>query len=185
MKILKIAGTGWAPVTSVMLILLGLTPVARASDCRCDLPRDWHVSTSDPSIGIVLDDGLQRSATLKSLVDSIQMTNGIVSVQPGVCRHAVKGCLLHAMSVVEGRRYLSILVDTNQTSVDLVGTIGHELQHAVEVLRDPRITSGLGMLSLVESGRSEHYYETDEAVRVGDMVRSEVRRSAEKIGRLR
>jgi hypothetical protein len=89
------------------------------------------------------------------------------------------------MSVVEACRYLSILIDTNQKSVDLIGTIGHELQHAFEVLRDPRITSGLGILSLVQSGRSEHYYETEDAVRVGDTVRSEVRESAKKIGRLR
>ena len=76
-------------------------------------------------------------------------------------------------------RILRIQVDTRKGDWDLMGSIGHELRHAVEVLGDPTVTSNAAMSFFYERrGRrgTKSSFETEAAVETGHAVRSEVRR---------
>jgi hypothetical protein len=63
--------------------------------------------------------------------------------------------------------------------VNLMGAIGHELRHAVEVLSDPGITSDAAALAFYRRHgvRLRGVQETRVAIDTGHAVRNEVRRS--------
>jgi hypothetical protein len=74
-------------------------------------------------------------------------------------------------------RVLRIVVDTRRASRDLAGAIGHELQHALEVLSDRRVTSSSAMFFFYKNhGRIvKGIFETDSAIVAGDAVRAELK----------
>lgn len=75
---------------------------------------------------------------------------------------------------------LRVVVDARRGEWDLMRSIGHERQHAIEVLGSPKVTSTAAMhfFYLRESHSTGDRFETAAAVRAGQDVRSEVRRDA-------
>lgn len=69
-------------------------------------------------------------------------------------------------------------VDARMADWDLMASIGHELQHAIEVLSDRTVTSGFAMYYFY-LGEGSHSiglaFETDAAIEAGEAVRAEVR----------
>jgi hypothetical protein len=86
---------------------------------------------------------------------------------------------LHRVEFAGRYRVLTILVDVQRPDVNLIGAIGHELRHAVEVLSDPAITSDAAVLAFYRryGVRIRGVLETRVAIDTGDAVRDEVRRS--------
>jgi hypothetical protein len=78
-------------------------------------------------------------------------------------------------------RYVRIQVSERLVLEDLISTIGHELQHAVEVAEHADVRTGGALIELYRrlgAGRSTLYrYDTDAAVRIGAEVRKELRRT--------
>jgi hypothetical protein len=78
-------------------------------------------------------------------------------------------------------RILRVVVDIRKADWDLMGSIGHELRHAVEVLADPSVTSNAAMYFFYARTAlrgSKSSFETKAAVQAGNTVRDEVRRRA-------
>jgi hypothetical protein len=80
-------------------------------------------------------------------------------------------------------RLLWVKVDTHTADWDLIGAIGHELRHTLEVLGDRKVTnnatmymfySGLAYTSFATKG-DRGRFETRAAIEAGDAVRNEVR----------
>ena len=61
-----------------------------------------------------------------------------------------------------------------------MGSIGHELQHAIEVLGDRTVTSNAAMFFFYRRTGKPHprhfAFETDAAIEVGEAVRTEARK---------
>ena len=72
-----------------------------------------------------------------------------------------------------------MFVDTGTADWDLMGSIGHELRHAVEVLSNARVTSHKAMAQFYfMNGRvSSGNFETDAAIKTGFAIRAEVRKA--------
>lgn len=117
----------------------------------------------------------------RSIVESIEATDGIVYVRDGACRLGVRACLegVHKAAPV---RFVHIKVDTRKASgCVLMAVIGHELQHALEVLRNPKIisTRALTQFYLREGPTGDDdTFETESAVRAGLLVEKEVSQSS-------
>ena len=128
----------------------------------------------------VINAAAGRSKTFHALIDQIGSTDGIVYVAEGQCGHGVRACLLLAMTMMGPNRVLWILVDPRKENCDLMGSIGHELQHAVEVLSHRTIRSGSAMTLLYkkEGSKEGGHFETDAAIKAGNAVRGELRESA-------
>jgi hypothetical protein len=94
----------------------------------------------DPSIAGLIQEATEHSPTFRRLVDTIDATDGIVYVEQGTCGHHVRACLALTVRVAGPNRLLRIIVDIHRSLGDLLASIGHELQHAVEVLSDPHVT---------------------------------------------
>ena len=129
------------------------------------------------AIADVIQEAAARSATFRGLVDTINASDGIVYVDEGDCGRAGRACLV-GVTVAGPYRLIWVKVDPRKADWDLMGSIGHELRHAVEVLGNPRITSTSSMYFFYEreGHRAPVGFETKAAIQAGNRVRAEVRR---------
>jgi len=126
-----------------------------------------------------------RSATFKRLIESIEATDGIVYVEEGDCRHSVRACLLPLVTAAGGFRFLRVIVDARLEDWQVMSDIGHELQHALEVLSDTQARTDSSLFYLMlqgTSGNSADIRETGDAVKTGELVRKEVEAFAKRRG---
>jgi hypothetical protein len=140
---------------------------------------DARVRGVSTRVVAVISEAAAQSPTFRALVDEIDTTDGIVYVAEGQCGHGVQACLLVTMTIAGPNRVLRILVDPRKADRDLMGSIGHELQHAIEVLSHRSVRNYSAMILLFKEmcdgcGRR---FETDAAIRAGVAVRGELKNS--------
>jgi hypothetical protein len=143
-----------------------------------------RVRSSNPVIGALIREAAARSTTFRGLVERIDASDGMVYVAEGNCGSGVRACLLLTLTMMGPNRLLRILVDARAADRDLMASIGHELQHAVEVLNYRSVSSSSEMILLYKRicdvcGRS---FETNAAIRTGNMIRGEL---SQRTGRSR
>jgi hypothetical protein len=139
-----------------------------------------RIRTDSPAVATVIQKATERSATFRALVEAINASDGIVYVSEGACGHGVRACLVEVFAAGTNR-ILRVKVDIRKASWDLMGSIGHELRHVIEVLGEPTVTSSAAMYFFYSrTGRrgTSTSFETTAAVEAGNAVRSEVRRPA-------
>jgi hypothetical protein len=159
----------------------GAGPFGRAQAAEPDTTgsRIPKVRSNTPEIAALILRASHASATFRRLTATIDATDGLVYVDDGKCGHGVAACLLLAVQVSGPFRVLRIKVDARRLDCALMASVGHELQHAIEVLSDPHVTDGVGAYSLLEriapagpiSDRGR--FETAAAQRAGFDVRRE------------
>lgn len=135
-----------------------------------------RVRATEASLAALIRDAEARSSTFRELVDTINASDGIVYVERGRCGHGVRACLV-TVTAAGAQRIVRVKVDAHMADRDLMGSIGHELRHAVEVLGDPRVTNAatLYFFYLREGYRgTPRAFETRAAVQTGERVRHEV-----------
>jgi hypothetical protein len=107
-----------------------------------DAPALPRVRSHSPRITNAIAEGTDRSPTFSHLIETIGATDGLVYVDEGVCGHGVRACLVLSVTVAGPHRVLRILVETRKApGCELLEVIGHELQHAVEALRNRHVRS--------------------------------------------
>lgn len=153
-------------------ILVALAITAGPSESQV-LPR---VRSDSPAIADSIARGLPRSPTLRRLVDSINATDGLVYVDEGNCGNSANACLLSSVLIAGPYRVLRIQVNLRKgQGCDLVASIGHELQHALEVLSNARIRDHSQFYHFFDrvGTRDENRFETKAALRMGLTVAKE------------
>ena len=172
---------------AVVVAVLGWTSSAAATESSAAvagqeslMAPDPRVRSASPRVVAVITEAAAQSKTFRGLVDQIGTTDGIVYVAEGECGHGVHACLLFTITMAGPNRVLRILVDPQKSDRDLMASIGHELQHAVEVLSNRAVRSYAAMYLLYETKcyKCRSRFETDRAIRAGDAVRRELRKSA-------
>ena len=168
-------------VVGVMMTgLLGAGGPAGAADARArGLAR---VRSSNPSIAALMQQATERSETFRRMVETIDASDGIVYVEEGHCGQGVRACFT-SVTAAGRNRILSVKVDTRNADRDLMGSIGHELRHAIEVLANPKVVDNESMLffyAQIGSRRPGRVFETLAAVDAGKAVRDELRKHARK-----
>jgi len=96
-------------------------------------------------------------------------------------------CLVKVASA-GAQRFLFVKVDIARADRALIGSIGHELQHAVEVLSNPAVTDYSDMYFFYKFNRdrggfSSPYFETRAAIEAGETVAEEIGRYQHSRGR--
>jgi len=146
-----------------------------------------RVRWEEPRIARAIADGITRSTTFRGLVDAIDATDGVVYVLQGMCGQSVRACLHMSVELSGENRLLRIFVDLRRaSSCELIAAIGHELQHALEALRNPRIRDGFTMSAFfhqIGPTAGIRRFETPEAQHVGVAVGRESCRKEPPPGR--
>jgi hypothetical protein len=162
----------------LFLVMSGTTDAA--SDDRV-LTR---VRGADQEFHALIREGDARSASFREIVDEIQRSNAVVMVQYGLCaKGQIRSCVTH-VSGDSRARSIRIVINTRTTNDRLIATIAHELQHAVEIIRDAQATGPEQVMALYRrigkgecaKGRSDRC-ETDAALAVEAKVLEELDRS--------
>src|SRR5688572_8095021 len=161
----------WSMAVASAIVVHG---PARAAQ---DSARMARVRSEDPLIDAAITRGHERAPSFRRLIQAIGNSDGIVYVQEGQCGPSTRACLQHWIGVAGPNRFLRIRVSTRKVAgCELVAAIGHELQHAIEVLSNPRIRDGLDIFRFFDlNGRTIYgTYETDAALEVGMAIEREI-----------
>jgi hypothetical protein len=149
---------------------LGGTLAADPDTIGTRIPR---VRSESPELANVIRRASEASVAFRRLIAAIDRTDGLIYVDNGRCGHGVSACLLLAVQVAGPFRVLRIRIAARGRDCALMAQIGHELQHAIEILSDPHVTDGASAYALLEriapggpiSDRGR--FETAAAVRAG------------------
>jgi predicted Zn-dependent protease len=144
--------------------------------------RQPRIRTDDPDIARVIAHAREWSGTFRGLVETIERTDGVVWVVRGRCDGA-QACLLMYLEVAGPYRLLRIHIDPRQSGARLMESLGHELQHAVEVL-GTKVRTATGVYHFFDRNafRIGGRFETQEALHAGLAVASEVARARGRPG---
>lgn len=120
----------WRTTAALLVCLAACARDATAGDVPGLFTR---VRSTERFMISLIREGYDRSSTFRSLVDTLQQSNVIVYVQPAVCAGGrIRSCLT-SVNGSPAERHIRINVDTRTSHNALIGTIAHELQHAVEI----------------------------------------------------
>ena len=152
-----------------------------------------RVRTDSSYLRLVISSGIQRSATFRAMVERLERSDLIVEVQCGRfidSRLAGRTVFLTARPAV---RYVLVEISCPITSVPALGTIGHELSHALEIASARWVVDGetlaqlYGQIGYPTYGpTSEQFgqYETADALDAGERVHHELFHPSEPTRRL-
>jgi hypothetical protein len=168
----------------MMSVLLARDARAAGVMCRVEPSEPLLVrvrSNGDATVTKLLHDALERSATFRRLVETIGHTNGLVYIDSGKCKPGFAACLVMSLTVAGANRVLRIVVDTRRQPPEVMASIGHELQHAIEALSESGVTNNALLHAFFErlaggpAATGQIEFETDAAIRAGDAVLKEIK----------
>jgi len=137
------------------------------------------VRSNNPALAAAIRDGREASTTFAGLYDEVVRLGGIVYIEEGPCGSGVRACLVHAVTPVAPYRYLFINVQRRRAGGNLVPILGHEVVHALEVLREASIDTNAEIVLLFERiGRRRPttlVFETRAAIEIERRIESELR----------
>jgi len=139
-----------------------------------------RIRSTDSRVASALRNGLERSSVLRRLVDTID-SNDVV-VYTGVDQRMGDGLSgrLTFMGVGGGYRYVRVALHAELKPSLMIAALAHELQHVVEVVEHPEVTSEAALTSLYKRiGHSNMAsgslgWETDAAHDIGLVVQHEL-----------
>ena len=166
--------------TLLVLILGSLLSAPALAAPPQELWREARVRPQDPRLIQLLGDGMARSATLRSLVNRLEAGNVIVYVSLSQTLKSSLAGKLTWMTKAGNFRYVKATINADQTANEMIATLAHELQHALEVSADGDVTDQRSLTALYQrigrrsrSGLIESW-ETQEAHDTGVRVRREL-----------
>ena len=161
---------------TIALVCAFTCAFAQPAAAEADVSPIQRVRSTTAMISTVIEQISERSATFRRLVETINASDGIVYVEEGQCGRGVSACLV-TVKVAGPNRLVWVWVDIRKVDAALMGLIGHELRHTIEVLSDPMVTNGHAMSNFYQRQgwrSSEGRFETQAAIEAGEAVRAEV-----------
>lgn len=134
----------------------------------------------DSRLELVLKEGVARSATFKALVDRIEASNVIVYVALNPAMKSSLSGMLTWMTRAGGFRYVRASISIDLPFDQMIATLAHELQHAVEVIDDESVVDEKSLIALYKrigqqnSHAAPSRWETTAAQQAGFRVRREL-----------
>lgn len=179
---------GWDLVGATLVLVLTAGPFPPAAipsgpvDRQGGNPTVSRIRTENPDIKRAIVQATEWSGTFRGLVESIERTDGFVWILQGPCNGAF-ACLSTYLEVAGPHRHLRIHVDLRRPGDRLMESLGHELQHAVEVL-GTSVKSSAGMYHFFDHQAGAYRvggrFETRAAVQAGIAVGGEVARARKR-----
>ena len=161
---------------AVALVAAVSIPTALASE-RVGGPR---LRPQDARSTQVLKEGAARSATFKALVDRVEAGDVIVYVAVSPIMKSTLSGALTWMTRAGDFRYVRATIRTELTFDQMIASVAHELQHAVEVIEDASVIDERSLVEMYKKigqpsrAAGPSGWETLAAQRTGTQVRREL-----------
>lgn len=159
---------------ALCVVVMSSSTIAAAS------PAEPHLRPQDDRLRQLLLTGTARSATLKSLVDRVEASPVIVYLGVNPLMKKNLSGMLTWMTRAGNYRYLRISISPDLSADQMIATIAHELQHAVEVIDNESVSDEKSLTALYQrigqqpNGSRPTQWETVAAQRAGLQVRQEL-----------
>lgn len=146
--------------------------------------REARIRPQDPRLAELIREGVDRSATFRDLVRRLESGNLIVYVTLSPNMRASLAGKLTWMSKSGQFRYMRATINTEQSSSQMIATLAHELQHALEVGAEESVIDQRSLAGLYKRIGSPSTagvaggYETAAAHETGLQVRRELQAAA-------
>lgn len=131
-----------------------------------------------PRANEVISRGTKRSATFRTLVETIAKSDLVVYLETTKSLPAGLDGRLMFLTAAGGVRYLHVQVTSDLAIDQLVAIAAHELQHAVEVAAHPEVIDPTTLAALYQRigipGIVKNRYDTLGAQSTGKRVRAEL-----------
>jgi hypothetical protein len=165
-------------VFALLTIVIPIGP-AHAQD---DGAGSSRVRGIDDAAKALIRDLVARSATGRELVDQIDRSDLVVYVRRRVFLTTTLNGRIGLVHADCSRRLVAIEIAAPRNTVDELASLGHELQHAVEIAGEPTVCSAASLAALYariggptsQWTPSEESYETRAAADAGQRVRREL-----------
>ena len=163
-----------------LVLCCSRSPLPRSPRTPASTWREARIRPQDPRITELLRDGIARSATFRALVNRIEASNLFVYVSLSPIMKANLAGKLTWMTRAGEFRYVRATISTEQSLDQMIATLAHELQHAVEVIEDDSVSDQRSLQELYKRiGRPSHAgtnagWETVAAQETGFRVRREL-----------
>jgi hypothetical protein len=126
--------------------IISTSAIASGSD-------DWRqarIRPQDPRLGDLLRTGADRSPTLRNIVERLEAGHLIVYVsQSPTMRSSLAGKLTW-MTKTGPFRYVRVTINPEQSADQMIATLAHELQHALEVGGDESVVDQRSLIGLYQ-----------------------------------
>lgn len=159
----------------ILLFVTAVVTLEPASSPR--LPEYPHVRTTDARLQRLIGEATRHSRTFAELYSRLQETDVVLFIEPTQdLRRDLSGRLVF-LSATPLVRYLRAEVRADLPRTDMITTIAHEMQHALEIaeatlVRDPGTMAFLyRQIGVTEE---KQMFETDRAQMVARKVRKEL-----------
>lgn len=139
-----------------------------------------HIRTDEPVLRWLLDTGSSSSLTFRWLVREIERSDLVVYVRILAMPPPIAGKTAFGTSA-GGVRYVQVLLAEPQKGTEALVILAHELQHVLEVARNPLIVDAPSMAAqyvrhgTVRKRGTATLVDTTEAVLIGDAVAQQLR----------
>jgi hypothetical protein len=138
-----------------------------------------RVRPNDQRTAAVFLNGIERSDTFRALVDRLEQRNVIVYLRMDPSLKRKLAGRLTWMAATRNFRYVRVSLNPEIGGDLAVATLGHELQHAVEVAEAPSIVDGESLAAYyqkhgVRVGNQKDDWDSVAARLIGDDVRREL-----------
>jgi hypothetical protein len=163
-----------------LFVSLALCAVVMSSTALAAPNDTVHLRPQDERLTNLIRQGVARSATLKALVDRIEASKVIVYVAINPLMKSNLSGMLTWMTRAGDTRYLRASISPDLTADQMIATIAHELQHAVEVIEDETVNDEKSLVALYRRIGEKHSsaapsrWETAAAQKTGYQVRKEL-----------
>jgi len=155
-------------------LFMGLVSICIGARCEAQPANPWHgempfdaVARLRPASSFeaaMLDEGLCRSATFRSLVATLKTSDLIVYVNVRRLSSGNVAGGLQFVAATATSRIMRVVIGVTVDRMARIAVLGHELQHAVEVAGSPDIRSSTAFDDFYRShgvrGATQHAYET-------------------------
>lgn len=146
-----------AVLTGVMVAALP-SPAPAHADATGPAAVCTRVRATGPTAARLLERGIELSGTFRQLIAILEQSDLIVHVETAFRRKVRGVCLLRGETRVAATtsrgRFLRITVSLPGVECELLSTLGHELQHAVEIAAAPDVTDDAARIRITDASAS-------------------------------
>jgi hypothetical protein len=141
---------------------------------------DPHVRATAQGAQRLVDEGAQRSAIVRALIERLEASDVVVYVSEDEGMADGVAGQLTFVSAVGGRRYVRVRIRRQESRDYEVAILGHELQHAVEIAGAPEVIDQPSMANFYsregtdQSHGQRDRFDTQAAIDCGRDVLSEL-----------
>jgi hypothetical protein len=165
--------------TTIILVLLTLCMANAAAASEARAPSSTHVRPLTTGATALLAEATDLSAIIRMQVQQLEKSDVVVFLSDSISSSTGEPrASLVFMSYVAGTRYLVVQIDRwKHLPADRIASLGHELQHALEVAAAPDVKNSDGLARLYRQigweGKTGRF-ESDGAVATGRRVRNQL-----------